>query len=141
MRASMGVDELGTHADSPGGLLYASLKNIAHAKLLPDLLHVCGLAFVGEGTGAGDDKAVANARQISGQPLRNDVGQIILRRIPAQIGERKHQQGDPRSRPGRRLCRSCQRAFRYEVGDAATRRATRPAGPPLGPAETGAANR
>ena len=48
MGPSGGIDELSRDAHSVGGFPDAAFQHVAHPKLAPDLLHVDGLAFVGE---------------------------------------------------------------------------------------------
>ena len=44
----LGLDELRGDADTITGLAHAAFEHIAHAELAPDLLHLDGLAPVGE---------------------------------------------------------------------------------------------
>jgi hypothetical protein len=67
--------------------LHRAFEHIADAELLADRLGVDAFAFIGEGGVAGDDKAVADAREVRGQVFSHSVGEIILGRIAREIGE------------------------------------------------------
>src|SRR5262245_59296164 len=92
------IDELSIDANLVAACLLAPLQRIAHPELSSDLLYVNGLALVGECRAACDHEAVANTGEAAGQLLRDDVRQVILRRVAAQIGEGQHDQGEPRGR-------------------------------------------
>ena len=81
MRARFGVDELGVDAHPVLVALHRAFEHVAHPQLLADRLGVEVLALVGEGGIAGDDGAVADARQIGGEVFGDAVGEIILGRI------------------------------------------------------------
>ena len=96
MRAGRGVNELGSHPDLAAAMLRAAFEYIAHAEVLADLLHFYRLALVGEGCATRDYKRAFDARQTGGELLCNDIGQIVLPRISAQIGKRQHHNRQPR---------------------------------------------
>ena len=100
MRAGLGVDELGVHPHLIAAVLFAALQDVAHAEVFADLLHVHGLALVGEGGAARDHERAADPREARGQPLGEDIGEVILRRIAAQIGKGEYNNGK-----SRRCCR------------------------------------
>jgi hypothetical protein len=89
MRAGLRVDELSTHPHAIATQLLASLQHIAHAEIAAHLLHIDGLSLVGEGGASGDHKAAADPGETGGQLLGKDIGEIVLRRIATQIGERQ----------------------------------------------------
>ena len=67
---------------------------------------VQGLALEGEGSAARDDEAAGQrARQIRRQALGDAVGEIIVVRVAAEIGEGQHDHGKTRRRE-RVLCRA-----------------------------------
>src|SRR5271165_6000185 len=96
MRARLGVDELGVHPHLVAAVLFAPLQHIAHAEVLADLPHVYGLALIGEGGAARDHERAADPREARSQPLREDIGKVILPRIAAQIGEGEYNNGKSR---------------------------------------------
>ena len=85
--------------------LHRAFQHIAHAQILADRLGVDRLALVGEGSVARDDEAVVDARESGGQFIGEDVGEVILRRIAGEIGERQHDDGKTLSRERRRRVR------------------------------------
>ena len=114
MRAGFRVDELGVDAHPVLVALHRAFEHIAHAELLADRLGVDALALVGEGGVAGDDEAVADARQVGRQVLGDAVGEIVLRRIAGEVRERQHdhremlglgRSGGVRGDGRRRVCR------------------------------------
>ena len=96
MRPGFSLDQLRADADAVAASPHRAFKDIAHAKLAPDLLHVDRLAFVGEARISRDDEQPADAAERGDDLLDHSVGEILLLRIPAQIGERQH--GDRRAR-------------------------------------------
>src|SRR5580693_8293294 len=96
MRAGLSVYELGVHPHLIAAVLFAPLQHIAHAEVPADLLHVYGLALIGEGGAARDHERAADPREARSQPLGEDIGKIILPRIAAQIGKGEHDNGKPR---------------------------------------------
>jgi hypothetical protein len=61
-------------------------------------LYVQGLALVGEGRAARDYKRAADPREAGGQLLSEDIGEVILRGIAAQIGKGEYNNGKSRCR-------------------------------------------
>ena len=51
-----------------------------------------------EGGAAGDHEEAFDPRESGGEPLGDDVGEVILRRIAAQIREGQHDHGQARRR-------------------------------------------
>jgi hypothetical protein len=90
MRAGFGVDELRIDPHAVLISLDRPFEHISNAEFLADLLGVDALALVSEGRVAGDDETVLDARKFGGEILGHAVGEIILTRIPGEIGERKH---------------------------------------------------
>src|SRR6266481_2053688 len=58
-----GLDQLRSDAYALAGLAHRSLQEVADTQLLPDLLHVNGLALVGEARIAGDNEEPTNATE------------------------------------------------------------------------------
>ena len=104
MRAGFGVDELRVDAHPVLVALHRAFEHIADAELLADLLGVDVLALVGEGRVAGDDEAVADARQVGRQILGDPVGEVVLVRVVREVGEGQHDDGEMRGL-GRRVFR------------------------------------
>jgi hypothetical protein len=98
MRVGFRIDELGVDPHAVARPLFAARQHITYAKVFADLFHIDRLALVGEGGAAGDHEAAFDPRESGGQLLGNDIGEIVLRRIAAQIGERKHDHGETRRR-------------------------------------------
>jgi len=76
-------------------LRHASLQDIAHAELTPDLPHVDGLAFVGEAR----LRAITNSHLIRDRPVmmssNHAVGEIFLVRVAAHVLERQDRDRRP----------------------------------------------
>ena len=96
MRASLGFDELHVDAHASTGALHAAFEHVADVEFAPDLRHIAGLAFVGEGRVAGDDEGAGNAREVGRQTLRYAVDEIFLLRIAADVGEGQDNHGEAR---------------------------------------------
>ena len=86
MRAGLAIDKLRVDAHPVLVALHRAFKHIAHAQFLADLLGVDVLALEGEGGIARDHEAVADARQVGREVLRDAVCEIILARIAREIG-------------------------------------------------------
>jgi hypothetical protein len=67
-----------------------AFEDIAHTQLTPDLLHVDQLAFVSKTRIAGDHEEPADSRERGDDFLDHAVGEILLLRVAAHIGERQH---------------------------------------------------
>ena len=74
---------------------HAALEHVAHAELAPDLLHVHRAPLVGEARVAGDHEQPAHPRQRADDLLDDAVGEVLLRRVPAQVLERQHRDRRP----------------------------------------------
>src|SRR6266404_6011159 len=87
---------------------------------MADLLHIDGLPFVGEAGIAGDDEEPADAGEGGDDLLDHAVGEILLLRVAAHIGEGQYRD--------RRLVRERQRwwSSRLDRGRLARRRPGRP---------------
>ena len=72
------------------GAAHAAFEHVAHAELARDLLHVDRAVLVDECRVARDDEQPADAGQAGDQVFRNAVGEILLIRIVAHVGERQH---------------------------------------------------
>ena len=81
MLAAFRVNELDIDTHAAGVTLDRPFKHIADPKLLADFPGVDILAFEREGSVAGDHEGAAEAREISGQALRNSIGEVILARV------------------------------------------------------------
>ena len=92
----LGVDELRVHAHPVLVALHGAFENVANAELLADLLGVDALAFESESGIAGDDETALDPRKFSREVLRDAVGEIVLRRIAGEIGERQHDEREMR---------------------------------------------
>ena len=90
MRAGLRIDELRIYAHPVLVALDRTFEHIAHTKLLADFLGVGILPLEGEGGVAGDDEAVADAREVRGEVLRDAVGEIVLRWVARKICEGQH---------------------------------------------------
>src|SRR5215469_1733578 len=94
MRAGGRVDQLTGDAYPAAGFAHRAFEHRTDAQLAADLLHVDGLAFVGEARIAGDDEEPAYAAERRHDLLAHAVDKIFLLGIPAYIAKR--QERDPR---------------------------------------------
>src|SRR5215475_8019824 len=78
MPAGRSIDELPGDAHALLRLAQAALQHVAHAERAAHLLHIHGMALVGEARIAGDDEQPADARQRRDDVLHHPVGEIIL---------------------------------------------------------------
>ena len=90
MRAVCRVDQLGGDAHAVAGFAHRALEDVANAKLAADLLHADRLALERETRIAGDDEEPTDARERGDDLLDHAVGEILLLRVAAQIGEGQH---------------------------------------------------
>ena len=95
MAAGGDIVELRRDAHAVAALADAALDHIADAELLGDLFHVDGLALVDERRVARDHEEPAQLRQRGDDVLADAVGEILLLRIAAHVGERQHGDGRP----------------------------------------------
>ena len=91
--AGIGLDQLRRDADPAPRFAHAAFEDIARAQFLADLLDVDGLAFVGEGRGAGDDRKGAPAGEHRNDVLGHAVGEELLLGIAAEIHKRQDRDG------------------------------------------------
>ena len=84
------LDQLPGDAQPVCGPPHAALQHIADAEFLGDLADVHRLALVGKGRIPGDDEQAGEFRQAGDQVLDEPVGEILLLRVAAHIGERQH---------------------------------------------------
>ena len=89
MIARFGVDELHVDAHAVSAALNAALQHIADVQLAPDLLHVDGLALVGERRVARDHDRASYPREVGREAFRDPVDEMLLLRVAADIGERQ----------------------------------------------------
>src|ERR1700720_637921 len=90
MRTGGRVDQLRGDAHPIAVFANRAFEHVAHAELAPDLLHVDRLALVGEARIAGDDEEPADAGERRDDLLDHAVGEVLLLRAAAHIGERQH---------------------------------------------------
>ena len=122
MRLGLAVDQLHGDAHAVGGLAHASLDHVVDAEFLGDAARRHRLALVHEDGVARDDEEVAEARQLGDDVLGQPVGEELLLRIAAHVGEGQHgDRGNARRGVLRRRPR-CLPAFRALLDDARERR-------------------
>ena len=110
------VVELRRDAHALAVLAHAAFDHVADAELLGDLLHVDGLALVGERGVARDHEEPAQLGQRGDDVLADAVGEILLLRIAAHVGEGQHGDGGPvGQRQGRARCSRLRPAGRRQV--------------------------
>ena len=71
----------------PPAVAHAALEHVAHAELPRDLAHIRSLALVDEAGVAGDDEQPAQARERGDDVLGDPVGEVLLLRLAAHVGE------------------------------------------------------
>src|SRR6185295_18453962 len=74
------VDELRVDANGVTLAPDTSLQHVAHAKLLGDLLHLHGFAFVGPTGVAPDDQDSGELREIGDDVVRHAIGEVTVLR-------------------------------------------------------------
>ena len=94
MRAGLGFDELRCDAQAVAGLSHAPFKEVANAKLAPDLAHIDGLALVDEAGIARDHEQPLDVRETGRDVVDHPVREIVLLGIAAHVLE--WQNGDRR---------------------------------------------
>src|SRR5215470_4103898 len=87
MRTRSRIDQLRGNAHSVPAPSHRAFKNVADAKLAPDLLHVNRLALVGETGIAGYDEEPADAGEGSDNFLDHPVRKIIVLRVATHVLE------------------------------------------------------
>ena len=105
MRVGLGIDQLGVDADLVARPPDAPFQHIAHAQLAADLLRVDRLVLIGERGIARDHEHIRDPRQIGRQILGDPVGEILLIRVVAEIGEGQHDDRQARRQRRRRTWR------------------------------------
>src|ERR1700733_4101541 len=98
MIAGFGIDELNIDSQPVAAALYRAFEGVTHAELAPELLEIDSLALVAERRMPADHERAGDARQVRRQAFGNAIDEIFLRRIAAQIGERKHHNRQARRR-------------------------------------------
>src|ERR1700743_3085539 len=83
------IDELPGNPKTVATTANAAFQDVADAELTSDAANIDSVAPVGEGRVAGDDEKPAATRQRGDDVLGHAVGEIVLFRIAAHIGEGK----------------------------------------------------
>src|SRR5215813_4672655 len=89
------IDELPGNAHARSTLAHATFEHIAHPQLATDLLHVNGLALVGERRVSGDYEEPADTREPTGDVLDHAVSEILLLGLPTHVLKRQNGDGWP----------------------------------------------
>ena len=100
MVAGGSVDQLGSDPDAIARLSDAAFEDVADAKTLGYILHVERLALERESGVPSDDRQCRNVRQVGDDVFTDSVAEILLLRLAAHVGERKHADGEFRLRLG-----------------------------------------
>src|SRR6476660_7096742 len=87
------IDHLPGHANATAGLAYAAFEDIANAKLSADLLHVHRASLVSQARVVRDDEQPLDACEASDYVVDHSIGEVLLLRIAAQVGERQNGDG------------------------------------------------
>src|SRR5215475_9934722 len=103
LNASFSVDQLYIYPKPFAAALHGSAKRVTNVQLAADLPEVDGFILVREGGMSADHEQTTNARQVSGQTLSHAIHEVLLLRVAAQVGERKHDNGQTRRRIWGRL--------------------------------------
>ena len=90
MGTGLGVDELDGDPHAAAGKTDAAFEEIADAELIGDLAGIYRAVLVNEGRVAGDDGEGLEPAQRCDEVLDDAVGEIVLGRIAAEVGEREH---------------------------------------------------
>jgi hypothetical protein len=85
-----GVDQLRRDTNAIAGFLHAAFQHVADAEILGHRPWGHRLAAIDLGRVARDHEKARVLRQRVEEVVGQSVGQVVLRRIAAQIGERKH---------------------------------------------------
>ena len=93
MIAGRGVDQLRGDPHLLVGFLHTAFQHVAHAHLLPHVLHLHRLAFVGEGRVAGDDKEAGDPGEVAGEHFGDAVAEVLLLGVFAHVDEGQHDDG------------------------------------------------
>jgi hypothetical protein len=87
MGSRPGVNELAGDAHAARRLAHAARKDVAHAQLASDLLHVDRPSLVDKAGITGDDEQPTHARQCRDDVFHDAVSEILLFRFAAQVLE------------------------------------------------------
>jgi len=90
MRPAHCADQLRGDADPITALAHRAFQHVAHTEFAADLLHVDEAALVAEARIAGDDEQPADTGERGNDLLDHAVGEILLFRVAAHIGERQY---------------------------------------------------
>jgi len=88
--ARAAVDQLHGEPYAIADLAGAAFHDIAHAQLSADVLHLYGLASIGEGRVASDHEQLRDLRKVRDDVIGNAVAEILLLGISTQIVERQN---------------------------------------------------
>src|SRR5438046_5476859 len=88
MSAGLGIDELRGDPDAFPHPAHAALDQEANTQLVPEPLHVDGLALEPESRVARSYRQRAPSRQLGDDVLGDAVGEIVLLRIASHVQER-----------------------------------------------------
>src|SRR4029079_10803001 len=87
------INELSCDTNFPRCRAHRPFKDIAHAQLASDLLHVHRLALVGKAGIASDNEEPFKPRQRRSNLLNHSIGEVFLLGIAAHVLERQHGDG------------------------------------------------
>ena len=87
------IDQLRVNPHPIALALHAALKHVTHAEVLGDLPNVGRAVLVGQDRVPRDDKDTGNLREVGDQVFGDAIGEILLRRIGAEIVEGQYRDG------------------------------------------------
>jgi hypothetical protein len=90
MRAGLGRDELSVDRDRLADPPDAAFERVSNSEIAPDLLEIDGLPLIGRSGRAADHEGVLDIGKVSRQIIGQTVSEVVLLRIAAEVGERKH---------------------------------------------------
>ncbi len=96
--AGLDVGELHGEAHLPGAVAQAALHDVAHPELPADGARRDRPPLVGPGRAMGDDEGAGRPGEIGGEVLGDLLGEVILLRVAALVGERQDDEGQRRPR-------------------------------------------
>ena len=88
---------------------HTAFEHVADAEVARDLPHVGRLPLVGERRVAGDHREAAEAAERGDHVVHHAVGEPVLLRLAAEVGEGQHRQARNRGRFHERNCTGCGR--------------------------------
>src|SRR6266581_116569 len=90
MACGRGIDQLGGDTNAVPAATHAPFKHIAHAEVTRDLSNVNRTPFVSETGVASDYEQVPGTGQGRGDLFHHAVGEVVLLRVAADVGEWQH---------------------------------------------------